>query len=229
MILTRPDAANSAFMGDFPKPLAAQLTFIESPLLRVVPLQTQAVMAQDAAAVFTSVNGVRFAPQSMGRKAYCVGVRTTQAATAAGWEAICAGRNAEELVASLLKMRPDHALLHLSGAHTRGQVSERLTQAGLKARRMPLYDQVLLPLSVKAERALESQSPVIVPLFSPRTAAHFAAVAPDNPLLRVVGMSAAVTAEIGNMARFEVLTADEPTSDSVIDCIEKQVAAISLG
>lgn len=229
LILTRPEGANSAFAAEFPKTLAAQLDFIDSPLLQITSLGAEVGMDPSAAAIFTSVNGVRFAPPLVGRQAYCVGMRTTQAARAAGWEAVCAGQNAEELIAELLRLRPDVPLWHLSGVHVRGQIVDALHTAGMQARRIAIYDQRLLPFSARAIAVLESQHPVIAPLFSPRVAAHFAEIAPPAPQLRVVTLSEAITQALGTMVRYEVLTAPEPTADAMISLIKKQVGTICLG
>jgi uroporphyrinogen-III synthase len=229
LILTRPEGANSAFAADFPKSLSDRLVFIESPLIGIKSIATQVALAQQTSVIFTSVNGVRFAPPSIGRRAYCVGIRTTQAATSAGWEATCVGQNADEMVKTLIEARPAEMLCHLSGVHVRGRIVERLNEAGLTARRVPLYDQLLLPLGPAARAALESHKPVIVPLFSPRAATHFAAVSPPNPRLQVVTISDAVTDAIKNNASFETVTAPEPTADAVIGCIEKLVSTKGLG
>lgn len=229
LILTRPEGASSAFVADFPKFLADRLSFIESPLIAIRSIAAQVAIEEHASALFTSVNGVRFAPPSIGRRAFCVGIRTTQAATAAGWTAECVGQNAEEMVKTLIDARPADVLYHLSGVHVRGRIVERLKEAGLNAHRVPLYDQPLLPLSPAAKSVLESQNLVIVPLFSPRAATHFAAVSPVNPRLQVVTMSDAVTGALENNSSFEAVTAPEPTADAVIGCIEKLVSTKGLG
>ena len=229
LILTRPEAANSAFVADFPKPLADRLAFIDSPLIAIRSVDAQVALEEHAIVLFTSVNGVRFGPPSNGRKAFCVGIRTTQAATSAGWLATCVGQNADEMVKTLVSARPTEPLYHLSGVHVRGRIVERLEQAGLNAQRIPLYDQLLLPLSPAAKSALTSQKPVIVPLFSPRAATHFAAVSPENPRLLVVTMSDAVTNAMENNTSFETVTAPEPTADAVIGCIENLLSTKGLG
>lgn len=229
LVLTRPEGANAAFAAEFPKTLAEQLAFIDCPLLRILPTHAPVVLDADTAVIFTSVNGVRHAPNIIGRRAYCVGVRTTHAAQAAGWDAVCAGQNAQELVAEVARVRPRTPLCHLSGVHVRGDIAETLQSLGVNVRRVAVYDQELLPLTAAASRVLLGGEPVIVPLFSPRIAAHFAAIAPVSSQLRVVTLSAAVTDSIGEMPWFEVVTAQEPTADAVISLVQKQVAEISLG
>ncbi len=228
-ILTRPEDSNQAFAASFPAPLARRLQFIESPLIRIKSIGVQIGMQEHSAALFTSVNGVRFAPPNIGRKAYCVGARTTQSAQAAGWKAQCVGQNAEEMVKTLIEMQPTDILYHLSGVHVRGRIVERLKEAGFSAHRVPLYDQLLMPLTPEAQTVLGRQTPVIVPLFSPRAATHFAAVAPSNPQVTVVTMSDAVTESLGKTPRFKAITASEPTSDAMISVIEKLVTANRLG
>ena len=229
LLLTRPAGANADFARQFPAPLAARLSFVDCPLMRIVPLHRQHDIAETAAVIFTSSNGVRFAPASQNRRAYCIGERTTELARNAGWRAQCLGQTAAELVEALRRQRPAGKLLHLCGVHVRGEVAERLVAAGLDAERRPLYDQQLLPLTEAARAVLNSQDPVIVPLFSPRAAAHFAAVAPQRAGITLVCLSAAVADSIDKSAKFGRVTAPEPTARAVVSSIEKLASFNSLG
>ena len=76
LILTRPEAANSAFVADFPKPLADRLAFIDSPLIAIRSVDAQVALEEHAIVLFTSVNGVRFAVQpqmSIGKRVHPIG------------------------------------------------------------------------------------------------------------------------------------------------------------
>ncbi|MGD9294120.1 MAG: uroporphyrinogen-III synthase [Roseobacter sp.] len=229
LILTRPADANAAFKKAFPASLAEKLDFVDCPLIRIVPLGGQVELPASIAAIFTSSNAVGYAPPGLGRRAFCVGRKTTQVAQSAGWDAVFAGLNAEELLSRLHDLRPDLPLVHLSGVHVRGEIVEKLSSDGMNARRLSLYDQELLPMSDAGQRIMEQQCPAIVPLFSPRAAAHFAAVSPVNPQLRAVAISSAVFDSLGKIAHAEILVAGQPTAQTVVECVEKLVRNISLG
>ncbi len=229
LILTRTVEANAAFAAAFPASLADRLDFVDCPLIEIVPLNAPVEVPGSVAVIFTSANAVACAPKGSGRRAFCVGQKTTQVAQTAGWDAVFAGLNADELLSSLLDCRPGLPLLHLSGVHVRGQIVETLSSAGLNATRLPIYDQHLLPMSDAAKRIMEQKCPAIVPLFSPRAAAHFAAVAPPNPQLRAVAISSAVYDSLGKIPLAEILVASQPTSRGIIECVEKLVRNISLG
>jgi uroporphyrinogen-III synthase len=76
----------------------------------------------------------------------------------------------DALLALITKYKPSN-LLHIRGAHSRGDLTARLTQAGLNARDHVLYDQLQMPLNAEARALLFGPDTVIMPLFSPRSAA----------------------------------------------------------
>ncbi len=177
-----------------------------------------------AGLVFSSANGVNAAALlnvDRSLPAYCVGPATTQAAQNAGWDAQMRGATAQELVANLLKFKPRIPLLHLRGEHSRGNVAERLTESGLTTREQPIYRQQLLPLSDEASQAAEDNQPIIAPLFSPRTARHFADVWAGSAPLWLAAISEAAAEPLKTL-RFERLKiADEPTPDKMQKAVKK--------
>lgn len=229
LLLTRPEGANAAFADRLPEQVRAGVRLVESPLMRIEATGADATLGAQEAAVFSSVNGVRFAPEGAGRRAWCVGEATARAARAAGWRADCAGRTAEELIRTLAETRPAAPLCHFCGVHVRGDVAGALRDAGLIARSAVVYDQVLLPLTEEARAALEGPAPVIVPLFSPRAAAHFAGQVTPGPQLRIVALSAAVADALWTEGREGVLVAEDPTREAMLRAIEKVHRLCRLG
>ena len=177
LLLTRPAAAGTAFVSSLTPGLRARARIVLSPLIDIIPL-VQSVDTGDARGlVFSSAQGVRiFAGVNPTRvlPCYCVGTATTKAAIEAGFSAECAGHTADDLVANLTGRGPDAPLLHLAGLHVRGEVAERLTAAGITTQRIAIYDQPERLLTEKARSALDGELPVILTLFSPRTAQLFA-------------------------------------------------------
>ena len=160
---------------------------------------------------------------------FCVGAHTTQVARAVGWDAVCAGQNASELIETLAQRRPDLPLYHFSGVHVRGNVVGALARLGISAQQVVVYDQRLLPLTDRARQVLGTETPLIVPLFSPRAAGYFVANLNQKADVRLVALSPAVAESCGKVGGCDTLIAAEPTASAVIDCVEKLVQAIRLG
>lgn len=229
LIMTRPAEANARFVGDLPTSLRQRFQVIDTPLIRIVAVDPAPAIAPEDAVVFTSANGVRFAPPGQGRAAYCVGQRTTAAARLAGWQAIFAGETSDKLVASLSVERRLPHLWHLAGRHTRGRIAERLSAEGRDVTRVTLYDQVLQPLTDQARAVLIGEMPVIVPLFSPRTAAWFAEVCPPAARPHIIALSADVATPLADSTLSSLEIAARPDAAALVDCLEKRVGRISLG
>ncbi|NSY37362.1 uroporphyrinogen-III synthase [Leisingera sp. ANG59] len=194
LLITRPLKAAERFVSGLPAAALAGIRVIYTPLMEIQQLQAQIEMRGVKGVIFTSANGAEAASREtlVRLPAYCVGERTAQAAAEMGWQAEALGQCADELTAALLQQRPAAPLLHLRGAHTRGSIARRLTEAGLPCGEQIVYDQALLPLTAEAQAALAAQTDVIVPLFSPRTARHFANLCGDASHLHLIALSQAV-------------------------------------
>lgn len=213
--MTRPLGASQRFVAQLPPDVQARLVPVYSPLLRIAPLNAVVAMSSKDAAIFSSVNGVDAAPDGAGRKAYCIGKATTAAATLRGWEATQCGVDAQSLVATLLAAPPAQRLFHLSGRHTRGDIAGHLTQAGLTVERVVVYDQHLCDLTPEAIQAIDREKRVLVPLFSPRTAAQFVSVAPRTISIHIVALSQAVADATGGAAFAGMTIAQRPDATAM--------------
>jgi uroporphyrinogen-III synthase len=179
LLLTRPQAQAERFA------LAARsrlgvLNVVISPLIEIVPRSKVVVPKGVAGLIFTSENGLAaFAALSArrGLPVWCVGGRTAAAARAAGFDRVRsagpAGGDAEALLRLLLADAPRGPLLHLRGAHARGDLAARLTAAGLPCDEAVIYDQRALGLNAPARAALSGAGTVLLPLFSPRSVRLF--------------------------------------------------------
>lgn len=210
LLLTRPEAASERF--------AAQISYLGlpvviSPALRIVPVAHDAArVAAAAGLVFTSENAVRFAGRGGGRPAICVGTRTAAVAEAAGFCATAGPGDAARLMPMVQDLGP--GWLHLHGVH----VARVLPVPG-----MAVYDQQALALNAAAQAALAGDSPVIVPLFSPRSASVVAkgAVQARAPLW-LVAISAAADLAWENAGgprpalRSVALTPDAPGVEAAV-------------
>ncbi|WVX51324.1 hypothetical protein ROLI_044250 [Roseobacter fucihabitans] len=229
LIITRPEGAGAAFVQALPPDLRSRFHVMYNPLIEIVSVEGTPLVGEHDAVIFTSANGVRFAPDGQGRVAYCVGAATTKAAGQNGWRSRCLGQTADALIAELIAIRPAHRLWHLSGIHARGDVVQRLSDAGIEAVREPLYDQRTLSLSPEIKRVLDGAGPVVVPLFSPRTAAQFARECPENASPLLLALSAAVAHPLAVLKRASVDIAANPSAPAMQAGLEKLITRVSLG
>jgi uroporphyrinogen-III synthase len=216
LLMTRPQEGSLRFVALLPAEILAHLEVIHAPLMQVTPFGAEVDLTGYQGVIFTSANGVaaaRSAPTAL--PAFCVGQRTTQAAEQAGWQAQYCGASAAELIAHLAKVRPATPLLHLHGRHTRGDVAQTLSAAGLPCKGQMIYDQQLLSPSDEATQRILAQDAVIAPLFSPRTARHFACLGLDQVNLSLIALSQAVAAELKGLNYKDLQVSKTPDANSM--------------
>ncbi len=203
LLLTRPRAQAEGFAARVRAETG--LTPIISPMQEIRALEVRPDLTGITALAFTSKNGVEsFARLTDTRlPTYCVGAATAERARALGFEAMAAAGTADDL-ATLL---PESGVLHLHGRHVRRVLSPH---------HLAIYDQVALPLSAEAADLLSDNALDAVALFSPRSAALFAKVLPQNPTTKPVlyTLSAAVAAALP--AGFAPRIAPAPSANALL-------------
>lgn len=228
LLLTRPRAQGESFVRVVAEQ-AGPVTPVIAPLVQIVCTGTLPPLDAYTGLIFTSQNGLRcFIGQSPDRRlpAYCVGPGTTQAARAEGFAATQAGADAERLIATLTATPPGGRLLHLRGAHGRGAVAQTLSAAGQPCDEHILYTQDATPPTQAARAALMGETPVVLPLFSPRSArlAGEAAQGATAPLF-VVFMSAVVEGAWAGPTPQLALRAATPDGTAMLTAVTDAIAA----
>ncbi len=224
--MTRPRAASERFCAQLPGEVRDQLNVIVSPLIEIVPQADALELDGLHGLIFTSTNAVSIAAGLTPQRnlpCYCIGDATTAAAQGAGWQAEKAGANASELVATLSRTQPASPLLHLRGTHSRGDIAARLTGSGCKVREQIVYDQRLVRFSDTAISALAGAGPVIAPVFSPRTARHFAKLHAGGNQLYLAALSGAVAKPLKALKYNALLVAERPDSATMAALVRQLV------
>ena len=227
VLLTRPAAQAARFADQLTNRFGTRVVPILSPLMRPV-FHSPALPASCAAVVFTSETAVeaagylRAAGQVLPQLAICVGAQTARAATLLGFTARFAQGDATSLAALIRSDPPRGLLLYLHGRETRGNIAEVLNSAGIVTYSALVYQQEAQPLSAAAIQALGEARPVLVPLFSPRSAnllAKALSLGCRSPLL-IAALSPAVAhaAQVLHPAKMCVATA--PNSDAILAAVE---------
>lgn len=218
ILLTRPLEASrdlqARLQGD-----GITAPIVISPVLRIAPCDAEIPDAMRGA-IFTSKNGVAAVP---GRElpAWCVGTATAEAAKAKGWQAIAAEGEAESLLRRIMADAPEGPLVHFRGEHMRVDVAARLREMGIAAEDRVAYRQEAEPLSAEALELLGREKPVILPLFSPRSAAQVVEAGPFRAPLWIVAISEAVTREAAPLAAKALVVTEVPDGEMMIAAIKQ--------
>ncbi|OYU20037.1 MAG: uroporphyrinogen-III synthase [Rhodobacteraceae bacterium PARR1] len=225
VILTRPAAQGDRFAADLRAHFGEAVEVILSPLIAPVFPAVALPEGDFHAMILTSETGAQAAARLPGvpRRAWCVGDRTAAAARALGFDAQSAAGDADALVAAVLAAGESGPLIHLRGRDSRGEVAARLTAQGVPTAEVIVYAQVAQPLTGAAQAVLRGHDPVIVPLFSPRTAQLFAATQPAAPLF-IAALSPAVLAGLGDLPCQMVTVADRPEAAALVQALVPLIA-----
>lgn len=158
LLLTRPDGASRRFATGVAD---LGLAVVIAPVLRIVAVEHDAArLAAARGLVFTSVHAVPAAGAGCGRPAICVGPATAAAARAAGFDVTEGPGDAAGMMPLLAGLGA--GWLHPHGTH----LARVLPVPG-----MVVYDQAPQALNNAARDLLAGTVPVLLPLFSPRSAA----------------------------------------------------------
>lgn len=216
VLLTRPQAASERFarMLRAAEPAVAAVI---APLMRIVPVPHDSAALQAApVVVLTSAEAVPAAGAGAGRRALCVGGATADAAAAAGF-AVEVGQGGAEALLPLIAARPG-PMIHPHGRH----IARRLPVPG-----MVVYDQVALDPDAALLALLAADAPLVLPLFSPRSAALAAqAAAGARAPIAAVAISDAAAAGWGAPV---TATAALPDAAAMRDAVLAVWAALTAG
>lgn len=222
ILITRPEPAASGFAEKLRNRLSDDARIVISPLLRIehLPFSLDNIAAGDTL-ILTSAQAVSaLTGRAKGQTCYCVGPATVAAAAKAGLSPIDAGGTAEHLVRRLLADRPSGNLLYLRGEHVASDLAKTLSNAGIETDETVVYRQIAQPLTAEAESLLQTTNPLIVPLFSPRSARLFLDAAPGRAPLHIAAISRNVAETIPRTRAQSISIAKTPTAEAMLDVIE---------
>jgi len=226
ILITRPKAQALQFAGDLRQRFGVDLGIEITPLLKIAAVKTVDDLQGVGHLIFTSVNGVNaFASQYTRRDipSYCVGERTANMARGFGISAVSANGNADDLIRLIAGKHPPAAgtFLHVRGRFISLNIAQTLQDRGIKARELVLYDQIEQPMTEKTLAVLQDASPVLLPLFSPRTAEIFTKQTLQTDLsgVRAICISQKVADKLDSARFHKVTIAAAPNGAAMIKCL----------
>ena len=173
ILLTRPQAASDRFATEARAALGADWPVLIAPLMRTIWQGALPEMLNLSDVIFTSETALRgFCRLSARRdmRAWCVGARTATAAERAGF-AVCQGPgDAQGLAALIAKTCAAKRLFWPHGTDVARNMDDLLVPAGIETVSAVIYNQQPVPLTAAALTLLSGHMPVLLPLFSPRSA-----------------------------------------------------------
>lgn len=232
VLITRPEPQASRFAADLREAFGDAVIPVHTPLMEEVLLSPTLPQGPFAAVVLTSETGVRAAVQlrdagqPLPKRAFCVGDRTAAVARAAGFDALSAAGAVADLAQLILSQPDEGPLLCLGGQDRAGDLLSLLP--GRQMANFVVYAQKERPLSAAAQAVLAAPGPVLVPLFSPRTARLFVQALPKTHLAQLLPVvisdnaAAALPADLAAVAQ----VAERPDAPGMIAAISR---ALSLG
>ena len=192
-----------------------------SPVLEPVFLPVSLPDLPFHAVILTSETAALAARHLSGlpKRAFCVGDRTAQAARRAGFIATSAKGDASDLLSAILQSKTAGPLLYLHGRETQGSIALDLNAAGIQVHAALVYAQNPRPLSAAVLRLIRRPGPLVLPIFSPRSAVLLAAQwqaagARSDPW--VVALSQAVADAASPLRPARLAIAAHPDGDSLL-------------
>lgn len=173
ILITRPQPQADRLAADLRAALGAAVNLIVSPLMETRFPAVELPAGRFEALILTSEAGaeaagrLRQAGQTLPIRALCVGNRTAKVAQSYGFEAEILGPTADALVQAVVANRPTGPLLYLRGRDISADIETELTAQGIQTVSAIVYEQAALPLP---PTALAQSGPIILPLFSTRSA-----------------------------------------------------------
>jgi uroporphyrinogen-III synthase len=217
LILTRPEGASARFAAQV-RAAFGDVPVVVSPLMAPVWLDPALPDGWDGV-LFTSETGVQGLARLTARRgpAVCVGPRTAEVAQAAGWQAQVLGGDAERLVAALTAQAPAGHWLHARGVDAAGNLAQRLNAAGWQVTEALVYDQQDQHLTCQARDALTGADPVVILVFSPRSARLFVAQAGGlTAPAQAVAISPAAADPLAALLPGRVIVAQTPDAPGML-------------
>ena len=217
VLITRSRPAAERFEADllteFP-----QLNVVKSPVLEIVQKGELPELSKYQGVIFTSPNAVeRFSASKSvdGCHCFCVGDTTAEAARQMGFSAISAGGSSQDLIDLVKNFPTKGRLVHVRGVHSRGKIAQRLSDMGRPCDTSIVYDQIEQTLNHSAQQLFNEKKPVIVPIFSPRTAELFIKQVQPSIQTYIVAMSQLVAQVFTKIPNIYCRIAHAPTQEAM--------------
>lgn len=215
LLLTRPEGGNERFCLNIEHRLG-QCEILDSPLQKIEFLETLIEVKEESILIFTSINGLRASEKYnlRNKKCFVVGENTRKIATSAGYEVLASSSDQENLLKLIKLKNPTESMVHIRGKYVAGNLCDSLKNNGFSCFEITGYNQQPLKIKKQIFHKVKSGRPVILPIFSPRSAKLLLNEL-DLTGFHVAAMSEAVSKELGSVDLAELIISEKPDLTSM--------------
>lgn len=236
VLITRPEPQASALAKRLDAEFGSRLSPLISPLLAPHYYDDPLPEGPFGALILTAQTalGAPALLRALGRKgrvtkggllpqyALCVGAQTTRAARTLGFKTINAQGDAAALIKTVAAHSARAPFLHLLGRESTGDICGALNRLAIACTQHIVYAQEPQPLSAAAIERLSLPAPLIVPLYSPRSAQLFVSALNAQPYkaeLRFAAISENTAAILPLELKETCALAQSPDSRGMLEAI----------
>ena len=171
LLLTRPLDGNERFCLKI-KHLLYSCEILDNPIQKIDFLPSLSKVNKNSVLIFTSANGLRAAKNHnlINNKCFVVGANTKKIAVSFGYDVLGFSKDQKNLLKLIKSKKPTESMVHIRGKHTVGNLCDELKRSQFSCLEIIGYKQEPLKIKKQNLQKIYSGRPVILPIFSSRSA-----------------------------------------------------------
>ena len=215
LLLTRPLGGNERFCLKI-KHLLYSCEILDNPIQRIDFLPSLSKVNKNSVLIFTSANGLRAAKKHnlINKKCFVVGANTKKIAVSFGYDVLGFSKDQENLLKLIKSKKPTESMVHIRGKHTVGNLCDALKRNQFSCLDIIGYNQEPLKIKKQNLQKIHSGRPVILPIFSSRSAELLQSNL-DLTGFNVIAISEAVAKIITGVELGELVISKKPDLNSM--------------
>ena len=215
LLLTRPLGGNERFCLKI-KHLLYSCEILDNPIQRIDFLPSLSKVNKNSVLIFTSANGLRAAKKHnlINKKCFVVGANTKKIAVSFGYDALGFSKDQENLLKLIKSKKPTESMVHIRGKHTVGNLCDALKRNQFSCLDIIGYNQEPLKIKKQNLQKIHSGRPVILPIFSSRSAELLQSNL-DLTGFNVIAISEAVAKIVTEVELGELVISKKPDLNSM--------------
>ena len=215
LLLTRPLGGNERFCLKI-KHLLYSCEILDNPIQKIDFLPSLSKVNKNSVLIFTSANGLRAAKKHnlINKKCFVVGANTKKIAVSFGYDVLGFSKDQENLLKLIKSKKPTESMVHIRGKHTVGNLCDALKRNQFSCLDIIGYNQEPLKIKKQNLQKIHSGRPVILPIFSSRSAELLQSNL-DLTGFNVIAISEAVAKIITGVELGELVISKKPDLSSM--------------
>ena len=215
LLLTRPLGGNERFCLKI-KHLLYSCEILDNPIQKIDFLPSLGKVNKNSVLIFTSANGLRAAKKHnlINKKCFVVGANTKKIAVSFGYDVLGFSKDQENLLKLIKSKKPTESMVHIRGKHTVGNLCDALKRSQFSCLDIIGYNQEPLKIKKQNLQKIHSGRPVILPIFSSRSAELLQSNL-DLTGFNVIAISEAVAKIVTGVELGELVISKKPDLNSM--------------